>query len=165
MDHELRVLLPFVTWINVLERIVGVGLLKFLRMLLSCKICAFGITLIHPGLVWQSHSWISWQMLYCSKMLNLGRMSCILKENVTECSRMPLKLHSKPLEANAATRFHTLPSAIRDNIPRNNERMPCPHGPLGEIAIENECESLKQCVTKCLREHAEWSDIAFYTNS
>ena len=35
---------------NVLGRMVGVGLLKFLRILLSCKICAFGITLIHPGM-------------------------------------------------------------------------------------------------------------------
>ena len=35
---------------NVLERMVGVGLLEFLRMLLSCKICAFGIILIHPGM-------------------------------------------------------------------------------------------------------------------
>ena len=39
-----------------------------------------------------------------SKMLNLGRISCVLKENITECSRMPLKLYGKPLEANAATR-------------------------------------------------------------
>ena len=35
---------------NVLGRMVGVGLLEFLRMLLSCKICAFGIILIHPGM-------------------------------------------------------------------------------------------------------------------
>ena len=35
---------------DVLGRMVGVGLLEFLRMLLSCKICAFGITLIHPGM-------------------------------------------------------------------------------------------------------------------
>ena len=54
-------------------------------------------------------------MLDYSKMLNLGRMSCVLKENATECSRMPLKLYGKPLEANAATRFRALPSAIRDN--------------------------------------------------
>ena len=43
-------------------------------------------------------------MLYYSKILNLGRMSCVLKENTTEYSRMPLKLYGKPLEANAATR-------------------------------------------------------------
>ena len=29
---------------------VGIRLLKFLRMLLRYKICAFGITLIHPGM-------------------------------------------------------------------------------------------------------------------
>ena len=39
-----------------------------------------------------------------SKMLNLERISCVLKENITEYSRMPLKLYGKPLEANAATR-------------------------------------------------------------
>ena len=35
---------------DVLERMVGVGLLGFLRLLLRCKICALGITLIHPGM-------------------------------------------------------------------------------------------------------------------
>ena len=34
----------------ILGRMVGVGLLEFLRILLSCKICAFGITLIYPGI-------------------------------------------------------------------------------------------------------------------
>ena len=46
-------------------------------------------------------------ILYYSKIfkiLNLERMSCVLKENTTEYSRMPLKLCGKPLEANAATR-------------------------------------------------------------
>ena len=43
-------------------------------------------------------------------------MSCVLKENATECSRMPLKLYGKPLEANAATRFRALPSALRDTM-------------------------------------------------
>ena len=46
-------------------------------------------------------------MLYYSKMfkiLNLGRISCVLKENATEYSRIPLKLCGKPLEANVATR-------------------------------------------------------------
>ena len=46
-------------------------------------------------------------MLYYSKIikiLNLERISCVLKENKTEYSRMLLKLYSKPLEANAATR-------------------------------------------------------------
>ena len=43
-------------------------------------------------------------MLDYSKILNLGRMYCVLKENATEYSRIPLKLYSKPLEANAATR-------------------------------------------------------------
>ena len=32
----------------ILGRMVGVRLLKFLRILLSCKIYAFGIILIHP---------------------------------------------------------------------------------------------------------------------
>ena len=35
---------------NILGRMVGVGLLEFLRMLLSCKIYAFGIILIYPGI-------------------------------------------------------------------------------------------------------------------
>ena len=43
-------------------------------------------------------------MLDYSKMLNLGRMSCVLKENITEYSRIPLKLYGKLLEANIATR-------------------------------------------------------------
>ena len=43
-------------------------------------------------------------MLDYSKILNLERMSCVLKKNATECSRIPLKLYGKPLEANAATR-------------------------------------------------------------
>ena len=50
MDLELRVLLLICYIIDILERIVGIRLLKFLRMLLSCKICAFGIILIHPGM-------------------------------------------------------------------------------------------------------------------
>ena len=82
-------------------------------------------------------------MLYYSKMLNLERISCVLKENATEYSRMPLKLYGKPLEANAATRFRILPSTIHDDIPRNKERKLCPYRLLGEITIENKCKSLK----------------------
>ena len=43
------------------------------------------------------------------------------------------------------TPFRMLPNGFYNNIPRNNERMPCPYGQLGEIAIENKCKSLKQC--------------------
>ena len=70
-------------------------------------------------------------------------MSCVLKENLTECSRMLLKLYGKPLEANVATRFYILPSVLCDNILRNNERILCPYRLLGEITIENEYKSLK----------------------
>ena len=83
--------------------------------------------------------------------MNLGRISYILKENITECSQIPLKLYGKLLEANTATRFHILPSTLHDNIPRNKERKLYPYKPLDEIiieisiiAIENECESLKR---------------------
>ena len=41
------------------------------------------------------------------------------------------------------TPFRMLPNRFRDNIPRNNERMPYPHGQLGEIAIQNEYKFLK----------------------
>ena len=82
-------------------------------------------------------------MLYYPKIFYLERISCILKENITEYSRIPLKLYSKPLQANIATRFYILPSILYNNIPRNKERKPCPYRPLGEIAIENEYESLK----------------------
>ena len=46
-------------------------------------------------------------MLYYSKMikiLNLERISCVLKKNRTEYSWILLKLYGKLLEANAATR-------------------------------------------------------------
>ena len=69
---------------------------------------------------------------------------CILKEKASEISRAPLKLYGKPLEANAATRLRTLPSAFRNNIPRNNKRMLCPYSQLGEITIQNKCKFLKQ---------------------
>ena len=34
----------------ILGRMVDIRLLEFLRILLSCKIYTFGITLIHPGI-------------------------------------------------------------------------------------------------------------------
>ena len=43
-------------------------------------------------------------ILYYSKILNLEKMCCVLKENTTEYSRILLKLYGKPLEANTATR-------------------------------------------------------------
>ena len=82
-------------------------------------------------------------MLYYSKMLNLGRMCCVLKENATEYSQILLKLYSKPLEANVATRFYILLSVICDNILWNKERKLCPYRLLGEIIIENKYKSLK----------------------
>ena len=48
MNLECYDYLLYNEWI--LRRIVGVGPLKFLRMLLSYKICAFGIILIYPGM-------------------------------------------------------------------------------------------------------------------
>ena len=85
----------------------------------------------------------SGMMLYYSKILNLGRISCVLKKNITEYSRILLKLYSKPLEANAATRFYIPPSALYNNTPRNNKIMLCPHRLLDKITIENRYKSLK----------------------
>ena len=65
-------------------------------------------------------------------MIYIGRMVCIPQgKTIQHALRISVKGNITP--------FHMLPNAFRDNIPRNNERMPCPYGQLDEIAIENKC--------------------------
>ena len=49
------------------------------------------------------------------------------------------------------TPFRILPNTFRNNIPRNNKRMPCPHGQLGEITIQNKYKFPKQYPKNMIR--------------